>query len=377
MQWRHVADITVPREIIGMAASPAGYVVISWPRTAWFSTDGRSWASTDLPFRAATSMNVEFQLLDDGTELEATVNAVAGGPKGFLVVGSYTRPPCNGQFTPGGSPRCEIGPISWVSEDGRTWRSSITTPIPVEGEALPRYSEFARAWPAADGWDVAVSVLRDTPVSRGNTLLHAQDGLTWARLEPAPLPDGASSGDDVYRHGGVASPDGRRLSWQVTDKGLPTATTLSMSADGITWTRLAGFDGARAFVILGIGPEQGGGEWLLGGYLIAGETSTVRWWRSGDLATWTSGELPIAWQNGRGLRAFERWAGQYVALGARDEPCCVANPGTWLSSDGRTWSEAEGNESPTYMAVGPAGLVGVATGEKGSARIWLGLGLVP
>lgn len=369
--WRRLASFPLPRHLIGIAASEAGYVVMSYPRTAWFSVDGRAWTSSELPFRPATSRTVELQVgLDDGTELEATVNAIAGGPGGFLAVGSYSLPPCTGQFTPGGPPRCEILPVSWVSTDGRTWRSSIGTPVPADGSGLPRYSELARAWPAAGGWDAAVSVLADTPVHRGNGLLHSSDGLTWTRLAPAPLPDGAASGDDVYAHDGVATTNGRRLTWQVMHDGygVPTAA-LATSADGNTWTRVDGFEGAGVEVTFGLAPAVKDDPWWLAGYVVAGENVSVKSWRSDDLATWTMTSLPVAPGNRDGLWALGRWAGLDIILGRASETSSSA--GSWTTGDGMTWEAGTG--SPRFMTAGPAGLVGAVDAEDGTATIWIGV----
>jgi hypothetical protein len=247
--------------------------------------------------------------------------------------------------------------------------------MPSDGSSLPDYSRLVRAWPAGDGWDAAVEAQAGV-LSQGNVLLHSSNGLLWHRLEAAPLPKGASSGDDINAHAGVASPNGQRLVWQVRDVLDQVKSALSTSADGQTWTRVPAFDGAGAFVHLGLGPEgAASGPWLIIGTVFNGESLPVRSWFSEDLTTWAGGRVSSSGFLSFGSSTLERWAGGYVLLGQRtggeDEL-----PVTWVSADGTTWSEVAGPDpaladAPVFLAAGPSGLIGVGSADRGS-QVWLG-----
>jgi hypothetical protein len=363
--WRRLGAIATTSQVGGIAASPAGYVVLEYPRTVWFSPDGRRWSSTELPFASSTS---------NGVKLWAHANAVAAGPSGFVVVGGYDHTPCTAEtFAAGGPPACLVGPISWSSSDGVTWQSSRPSPIPSDGSALPDYDEIVAIWPAADGWDAAVEA-RDSVRYHGNTLLHTKDGRTWTRLTSPPLPIGTKSGEDIYNHAGVASPDGRRVVWQTGDPSI-MATTLATSADGATWRGVPSLVSPGAMVNLALAPAAGvAGPWLLLGGTWG---SDMRWWRSDDLVNWRSGTVVLTGVDRAGLGAIARLQVGYVAIGIHQLDDYTTIPITMRSSDGVTWSLVEDiapvpPDAPMFMADGPAGLIGIGGVDVGSAA-WLGV----
>jgi len=368
--WRRSGSVATSAELVGVAASPAGYVVLERLRIVWFSPDGLTWTKVTLPFETTTS---------SGVVVNAHANEIVGGPNGFIAIGGYTHPPCTTVQGDGGPPPCAVGPISWSSNDGLTWRSSLSTPIPSDGSALPAYSEFALAWPAGDGWDAAIEA-RDSVLYHGDTLVHSKDGFRWVQLESAPLPEGAASGDDIYAHGGVAAPNGRRVLWQVRDKAAPTHSWLSTTSDGSSWTTVPTFDGRGAFVRLALGPADGrDGPWLLAGDQVAGNSQAGATWFTDDLATWFTSPLTV--RDGSTTRAtgLERWKGTYLAVGVSEPINAGSIPVTWLSPDGLTWSEVAGStpspvDGPVYVVAGPAGLLGVGTTADTGAALWFGAG---
>ena len=358
--WQRLGTLGESLGLDGMAASPAGYVVLQGRRTVWFSADGASWTPTVLPFESKGTF--------DDQPLGASAITIAGGPDGFVAAGSYAYPPCDPEGRDGGPPACGVAPISWASTDGVTWKSSIKTVLPLDGKKLPAYSVFAHVWPAGDGWDAAVEV-RAGMVNHGNMLLHSLDGVTWSRSKAAPLPDGISS-RDIFAHGGVASGDGRRVHWQAQDESHQK-TTLATSADGLAWTVVSGFDGKDVMIDAALGPDEtGDGTWLL----LGGDALGGRWWASNDLHSWRSGAMPIT---GFGAASVARSSGGYVAVGDRQPR--VWSLTTAVSTDGTTWSTLEQLaelDSPVYVVAGPAGVIGVgrdfrSDGPGGAAWLWV------
>jgi hypothetical protein len=365
--WQRLGTIATSTQLGGIAAAPSGYVVLEFPRTVWFSPDGRAWTKSTLPFKSGTS---------NGVRLRAWANEVAGGPGGFVVVGGNHQAPCTENTGVGGPPPCAVAPISWASSDGLTWRSSQSTLIPADGSALPDDSELVRAWPADDGWDASVEA-RDSVLYHGNKLLHSPDGLVWARTKAAPVPEGASSGDDIFSHAGVATSSGLRLLWQVRTVVVPTESWLSFMADGAGWTDVPGFDGTGAFVSVGLAPEDDStGPWLILGTWFNGESHPLTSWFSQDLTTWKSGHLSTAGGLAIGGSVLEHWADGYIAVGVEEDEHEL--PVTWLSADGTTWSTVVGPEpapldGPVFLTSGPAGLIGIGSREGSTA--WLGVNL--
>lgn len=355
----------------GIAASPRGYAVLQGTIVS-FSADGRAWTQSSLPFTSTSS---------NGVALGAHANAIVGGRDGFVVVGGYDIKPCTNEQGAGGPPPCMVAPISWVSSDGITWTSSLPTPIPSTGSKLPPYSEIVQIWAAPNGWDAAVEA-RDSVRNHGNTLLHSADGLVWSRLKAPPLPDGSTSGDDVYSHGGIASAAGRRVVWQIIDPSEITRTALATSADGVSWTSIPGFDGANAVVRVAMAPAgDGTAPWVLFGDRYGPESHTIVWWQSDDLQTWRSGTMTATGEPIQAIGAVGTWGDGYIALGTKPPDNYQDIPATWLSADGRAWNPVEvadpsSLDGPVAMTDGPVGLIGVGTSETGSI-VWLGVGPTP
>ena len=353
--WEPGGAFQMDGDLVGMAAGPQGYVVLALPRTAWFSTDGETWTSATLPFDGGVS---------NGVELRAHANEVVAGPAGFLVVGGYDHGPCSASQGAGGPPQCDVSPIAWVSSDGITWRSTESQPLPSDGSDLPAYSEMVHAWSVGSGWDAAVEA-RDSVRYHGNTLLHSPDGLAWSRLEAAPLPSGAASGDAVSAHAGVGTGDSRRLVWQVLDDldwvASPPQSTLATSSDGQSWEPISGFDGDGVIVRLGLGPDAGSDRWLILGDMVDGDQLGTRSWVSDDLVAWRGSDVDGPLARATPLSSVARWRGGYIVHGGDED---VPGIGIWLSPDGLVWTEVVGStpaasDMPEFFATGPAGLLGV------------------
>lgn len=373
--WQRVGFFESTTSLGGIAASPAGYVVLDLGRTVWFSPDGRTWTKSILPFTSSTS---------HGRELGAEANAIIGGPDGFVAVGGYDHTPCGNGSAAGGPPPCDVKPISWTSTDGITWTSSLPGPLPANGSGLPKYSEMVMIWAAGDGWDAAIEA-RDSVMYHGNTLLHSKDGLAWTQLASPPLPEGAESGDDIQGHGGAGTPTGERVVWQYREHVAGFDTTLSATQDGTSWTRVPGFDGANAIVRLALAPQGvDGGPWLLIGERDVAGSNGVAVWRSDDMVTWHSELATASGAPLTEITALNWSAGGFIALGSQAGQLHPDPPTTWRSDDGLTWTSVDdplpkADDRPVFMAFGPAGLVGIGRngGGENGATAWLGASTAP
>ncbi len=363
-EWQRIGLFATNEDLGGIAAAPAGYAVLEYPRTIWASPDGRGWTKSELPFTTSTS---------NGWDLEAHANAIVGGPDGFIVVGGYDHTPCRTEGGAGGPPPCDRKPIAWTSPDGRTWSSSVGSAIPADGSELPMYSEMVLIWAAAGGWDAAVEA-RSSVVNQGNTLLHSVDGLSWTRLISPPLPAGAHSAIEVNGHGGMGTATGQRVVWQRQEDG-PTSTLWS-TEDGTEWSAVPAVDGTHTEMRFALAPNADGQPWLLvGGRYNEGQT--LVWWRSDDRVAWRSGPITPTEPLMQALFAVAHLRDGFILLGSQDADSHPGRPTTWLSDDGMTWSTVgefglEPPDGPMWLADGPAGLIGVGHRDGGSST-WLGV----
>ena len=371
--WQRLAAIPAEHDLYGMAASTRGYTVLEARRTIWFSPDGKSWTRTTLPFDTSTS---------NGSVLDAWADAIVAGANGFVAVGGYDHTPCTSQQGDGGPPACARRPISWASSDGLTWHSSLATAIPSDGSQLPAFSEFARAWPAADGFDAAIEA-HDSVRYHGNGLLHSRDGLVWTRLSAGPLADGTTA-DSIYAHGGIGATNGQRLLWQSRDLGsFDPMTSLASSLDGLSWKPIAAFDGTGVSIALTLGPDAGAsGPWLLVGDRSTPASGATMAWFSEDLVTWHSGPFRHGTASDPSVSGAARGAGGYVTVGSYRAEDGGSFPVTWRSADGTTWmevtsAEPEPVDGPTFLAAGPAGMIGLGTTGDPGAAVWIGVDGAP
>jgi hypothetical protein len=360
LRWNPLGAIADAR--FGRAVGfDAGYVVIDGSPTIWFSPDGVDWRPVPAP------------LLDG---VVVGLDSVASDGARVLVVGRYS--PCL-DFTPDLiTPACRFRPISWVSDDGTTWRSSgfWTGPIGPEDGG----SAFEAAWSVpAGGWDAAqVLHAGDEFVGEGPALWHSDDGQSWFLLRGLPP---AAECDAMLSAGyfwGVADADGRRVAREVSP--CDGTVYLSTSTDGQRYERLETFPGTGEWIGEGLAPvDSGPWMFLAGGYSLAraglgdwADGSEAVVWASADLLDWTTSVLPVPPDTVASVvTAVAHGAARYVATGRARGPGTVPLQAiTWLSPDGTTWRLADArpatDESPFIDAAvdGPAGMVGLACGDR-------------
>jgi hypothetical protein len=343
--WSPVGSIPTDRWPDGFAGSAAGYIVLDGGSRIWFSRDGSTWTPATLPFDG-------HPIAPGKRSTVASARAVAGGAKGFIVVGDYEHEPCHLTFVAGGPPDCAETPIAWVSANGVDWTSSIGAALPLHNLANPDYRAFRQVWSAADGWDASVE--SDESVDeRALELLHTSDGIHWIALAKPPALAGAGS---LALRAGVGLESGRRLVWQqwdrITDHPRYTfATTL----DGKTWSIANVVDGRLIDVGGALAPDLPGASWLVG---IRAETPVIL--SSSDLLTWHSADVSTPGAPTGGVPAsFARWDGGYLSIVELLDAGSNMTHQTWASPDGITWRLVDTilgkDSSPMLLTDGPAG----------------------
>jgi hypothetical protein len=152
------------------------------------SSDGATWASALLPH------------VHKG---RAGASAVASDGQRVVAVGTYSV--CTRYFEENPPDKCRYRPMSWVSDDGRTWRRARAWAPALDSNAWG--SVFASVWASpSGGWDAAQASLaseEDYGVV-GSVVWHSEDGLIWSRVpdlsamppddhvaSPVPAIDGA------------------------------------------------------------------------------------------------------------------------------------------------------------------------------------------
>lgn len=227
--WEAAATVAAP-DASGMlpilAGFDHGYVVVTqWPPTAWFSPDGVTWTSSRLKVKRGLALGAP-AIASDGTRI--------------VVGGSYT--PCKQKaFESDPFDACRPRPISWISDDGRTWEASPAWDGPI-GERGRSGSLFVAVWPVpTGGWDAAqgfdMSDESDDLSLRGPGFWHSADGVTWSKLRGAPSADAETCLTAEGFHA-VADSSGRRVA--VTDyAGCPPS--LLASSNGKEYQTVASF----------------------------------------------------------------------------------------------------------------------------------------
>ena len=175
LAWHRLG--TISASVDGVVGFAAGYVALDAAAgVVWYSPNGRAWQRAPLPFDPPHATP------RDGPDANGTLGrTLATNGHEVLVVGGYSHEPCQ-EIAPGtdpgtgGGPDCDYSPVTWISDDGLSWRAAY----PDAGTA-----EFVAAWPVANGWDVAVSSW-DGESLGGQETWHSDDGHAWARLKPTP-----------------------------------------------------------------------------------------------------------------------------------------------------------------------------------------------
>jgi len=370
VRWDQIGAI--PEAVSGEHESAVGfedgYVVIHGTSTIQFSPDGVTWTPVRLPLAKGPVLRVG-PAATDGMRV--------------LVVGNYT--PCRkaawdkDRWGP-----CRGRPISWVSDDGRTWRGSDTWTGPV-GPVGQSGSTFGSVWAVpTGGWDAAqvfdTSDDTDVGFGVGPALWHSADGITWSLLRAAPTQSDTYWAADAFW--ALADKDGRRVAVEEvtgpdgdvpSDPSAPAPTQgpiLSISTDGRRYERLT--DTPDGSMRAGLAP-LGAGPWVFAGERPVSKSAYQGLaWASEDLVTWTTTVMPVPRGTvGSTVGALGHTATGLVAIGrvntrGSDRPVSV----TWLSDDGRTWRIADVGSSDamdeSVVAHGPAGTLGFGFACSGS-----------
>jgi hypothetical protein len=332
-----------------------GYVAVAMSAdteqpTAWFSADGQGWAPVTLSGPGPRA----------NTWTEAAAIATSG--RTVVVVGGYSHRPCVDRDE-GGGPACIRSPISWASDDGTTWRSSMPWVGPLgKGEGFDQGSEFSEVWAVPDGWEAALFYWQGEATYQ-REIWHSTDGVTWAPQATVFAP-----GEWDFHRLGLANAEGRRVVasnlFECPEEGPCTSwVRLWTSDDGMTWRELA--PPAEAAAITGGQPGgTGGAPWLLGGKVMDAASGRTRpaLWSSVDLAAWQLLELPGA----SGLESYGAFVtssdGAYVAI-AYDEESEHDITATWWSPDGLAWVGLTDPPVVQALADGPAGVIGLGMPE--------------
>ena len=193
---------SIPTDTIrGMVGFSGGYVAITGTRSTWFSADGRTWSSAELPFAATTDPT--------GNTLDANTIDITTDGKRVLVVGGYAHAPCLSAAAgaTGGGPACPSAPLAWISTNGRTWQSAYPGPLPADAPGSTQGSEFDAAWPVpTGGWDAALSFWNGERLA-GRDLWHSPDGISWTPARIRPRAHGAQGRSSALGPCGGRRPD--------------------------------------------------------------------------------------------------------------------------------------------------------------------------
>ena len=345
-----------------------GYLAIfTITQEVWFSPDGATWAAIDLP--APDLATAAAAGVDLGSSSGGTPRAVATDGERVVVVGLYGHAPCTPQDVGGGLP-CVSSPISWVSDDGVTWRSSFpwVGPTSRPSDGFDHGSGFSAVWAVPGGWEAAL-YYPDGEFEGQREIWFSADGITWERRAEVYDP-----GVDQQRVAAVAADGGRLLSTyhQVGDwQGGSGPVRLWTSTDGISWTDLGIPDGARV-VSGGVGAAGSLRDWLLSGTSCDGASETDRrclpaLWTADGGGRWRLVALPGSEAlDAPGGPAFEFDGTNLVArvgFGFVDTAWAYGGAdgvqATWLSLDGATWRAVEGAPLVRTVTDGPAGIIGI------------------
>lgn len=175
------------------------------------------------------------------------------------------------------------------------------------------------------------------------------DGAAWA---VSPHDEAILGGAFSVFMEAVASGPGGLVAVGSTYQGEDNDAVVFASADGITWQRAAGADGAFG------GPgwqgmhavTAGGPGWVAVGYAASGEDWAAAVWTSADGLTWervSHDEALFGGENDQEMFGVIAAGPGLVAVGVDDDA-----PAVWLSADGLAWEKvaADGFSSDPAFA---------------------------
>ena len=213
-----VADVELyggPRQgsVDEMAVGPAGFVVVGTRTDRNDRTGAAAWTSPDA--HDAFTIRDADPALESGPTETVRAFAVAGSPAGYLAAGD--------RFV-SGQGRLDSDAIFWTSTDGRTWTRVDDKTLGGPASDTP---QLAVAW--RDGWAVAGS---STINGRTSVVVWTSaDGRSWRRTTVTALgtdPDPLSAATSLnVVDGGL-----------VVGARLGTRLAVATSADGNAWRAL-------------------------------------------------------------------------------------------------------------------------------------------
>jgi hypothetical protein len=353
-------------DVDALIGTPQGYVaaLATEPATVAVSEDGDAW---------------EMVRLDRDPDAKSTVTTLATDGRRILAVGGSS--PCpheafwvevmeDGEvIEQEGDPpaSCQVLPMSWLSDDGRTWQRGATWPGPTDASGWTT-TIFGPAWSLAAGAWEAVA-LRVDPDSDGIGpwwLARSSDGLEWQ-----PLGEGR---DDEAFDWVVRGEQDQRLAARGSSCGQ-----LHASTDGLTYRLVAGTEAPCDRYVSALAPDAGG-PWVVLSNRMTGpdgpaEGPIAMW--SSDLESWTVAGLPSPPAGRDGvvahIEAMTEVDGGHLAVGGDGGSAL-----TWISDDGQTWTLADARELTEdsrdirLIASGPAGTIGLGCDDEmcGGVQAW-------
>jgi hypothetical protein len=358
-RWEEIGTIETPELTDGSGGFVAlgfddGYVVsdccaaTTFPSrdagAVRFSTDGARWEPVELR-------------VSDGYVI-SVMSAASDGQR-VVLAGEYT--PCTrNQWLENPWFDCRSRPATWVTDDGRTWRSSPSW-SGLNARAGQAGSWFTDVWPVPGmGWEAA-QVFSGTDESddldpTGPALWRSTDGLTWSLLaERIAGFDLACGSWTVDRFRAFADVNGNRIAVVQCDEGL----RLWHASDGVAYSPIEGFPAGEGSLGADVLPPTGSEPWLFGG--LDRVTAPVIW-SSSDLQTWTTIQLSREESRRGRVMALALAGGIMVAIGGTSQGEGPAQTTTWASPDGQNWVLVD--MQPGVQLGGPV----LANGPTGTLR---------
>jgi hypothetical protein len=354
--WRKIGEAPNADGLTAIVGSDAGYVGLGFGAPTpgiWFSPNGVTWQPVALPMDP------------DRPVLPANVSGLASSGTQVLALGGFAHAPCQGGGDQGGDPPCMLSPITWLTDDGMTWRRSDAWPTGTDPQEPAGGTEVSAAWAVPGGWE-AVLIRWEGESGIPVDVWRSADGIAWEHAAETPAAPGS-----VGATGGVTAADGTRLRWDrvgicPADGECRPETLLRTSMDGTTWSDVDGFPGSGARVYAAAPPAAGGASsWVLAGATTrVGESGALvpepAIWRSRDLSAWSAVELDIP-PGYLGEVTGLAWSDRGLVAVAPSRSADATDGLTWTSPDGEAWTQLAERQGVELIAFGPAGVLGLSS----------------
>jgi len=340
LRWEPIGVIP-ERGASGIVSFDGGYVAYGETDqqqrpVAWFSADGRDWASVELAGTVPCG--------SDQWPAADVRDAASNGPQVVLV----------GSEWPEGSQPCDgtnsrnTRPVAWITSDGQTWQRSD----PMQ-TSLVDWPTAHIVWAVPGGWEAAIG-----DASSPSVVWQSVGDRMWRQVAEIDY------GEAARLIAAAANPDdGRRLMLvRQTYVHGASAYLLLTSGDGQTWDEVAHpvGDGWGQYWILPGSPRTQV-PWVV----ITGDAASTVVSTSVDLDAWEQQTVPMP-----AVEALARTRYGLLAIGWSPEPVDVPSAyTTYLSADGLTWTRLESDVTLRSITDGPAGVLGLEwNGER--VTVW-------